>query len=218
MDSTKYPRTFHLPFSPGVSNTDKIISSVKDLIGVELVITEKIDGSNVCLQCESLHARSHDGPPRHPSYDELKAMHSGIRFLIPEDLQVFGEWCAAIKSLEYTAVLPSYLFVFGIRQGYKTWLAWDDVVEYANTNGFCAVPVIHRGVFNDIQSLEKRINQIMMEPSAYGPEKEGVVVRVATAFDDKKFKTHVAKYVRANHVQEDEHWSKGMYSKHKVQR
>ena len=49
----------------------------------------------------------------------------------------------------------------------------------------------------------------MTEPSNFGKEKEGCVIRKANAFTDEQgFEKNVCKYVRANHVQTDEHWTK----------
>ena len=44
----KYPRTFHLPWSPGATSDDKMLKSIEHFIGKEVVITEKMDGEN-CL-------------------------------------------------------------------------------------------------------------------------------------------------------------------------
>ena len=43
---SKYNRTFHLPWSPGSTNDDRISNNVDSLLGKEIVITEKLDGSN----------------------------------------------------------------------------------------------------------------------------------------------------------------------------
>ena len=41
-----------------------------------------------------------------------------------------------------------------------------------------------------------------------GHEVEGFVVRNAAAFHYDDFKNNVGKYVRAHHVQTDDHWTK----------
>jgi hypothetical protein len=43
---SKYNRTYHLPYSPGATNDDRISDGVDSLLGKEIVITEKLDGSN----------------------------------------------------------------------------------------------------------------------------------------------------------------------------
>ncbi len=77
--SAKYPRSFHLPWSPGGTSDDKRMADVSPLVGVELVITEKCDGSNLTYTRESVFSRSHAGPPAHPSFDLAKATHARIR-------------------------------------------------------------------------------------------------------------------------------------------
>jgi hypothetical protein len=41
---TKYPRTYHLPFSPGLQNDDRVIETLGGLIGQEVIVTEKMYG------------------------------------------------------------------------------------------------------------------------------------------------------------------------------
>lgn len=48
--ATKYPRTAHLPFSPGATNDDRIMSAAdfeRLLAMPEFVVTEKMDGGNL---------------------------------------------------------------------------------------------------------------------------------------------------------------------------
>ncbi len=40
----KYPRTFHLPGSPGVSSDDKLLRDTPTMQAEQIVITEKMDG------------------------------------------------------------------------------------------------------------------------------------------------------------------------------
>src|SRR5579862_5193252 len=97
--SEKYPRIFHLPFSPGGTSDDKVMSDVEALLGRELVLTEKMDGSNVCLESKQVYGRSHTDAPKHESFSALKALHASTRHLIPPDWQVFGEWLWAMHSI-----------------------------------------------------------------------------------------------------------------------
>lgn len=57
--SSKYPRTFHLPYSKGSTNDDRISDSTKSLIGIDIVITEKLDGSNASITRDGVYGRSH---------------------------------------------------------------------------------------------------------------------------------------------------------------
>ena len=55
--SAKYPRSFHLPWSPGGTSDDKRIADVSTLLARELVITEKCDGSNLTYTRRGVFAR-----------------------------------------------------------------------------------------------------------------------------------------------------------------
>ncbi|RAP39594.1 hypothetical protein BYZ73_19735 [Rhodovulum viride] len=53
----KSGRTVHLPFSPGATSDDKIMSSLEGLMAEDLVVTEKMDGENTTLHAGGSHAR-----------------------------------------------------------------------------------------------------------------------------------------------------------------
>jgi hypothetical protein len=48
----KYPRTLHLPWSPGLTNDDRQLKSTEHFEGREVVVTVKMDGEN-CLDQET---------------------------------------------------------------------------------------------------------------------------------------------------------------------
>ena len=74
MDSRKYGRTFHYPFSPGTTSDDRINHDYWfDMQSIEQVVhTEKLDGENTCLNQYGVFARSHAAPTRHPWANYLK--------------------------------------------------------------------------------------------------------------------------------------------------
>lgn len=200
----KYPRTFHLPFSPGAGSDDKITPSVDPILGQEVVITEKLDGSNCCLTKDQVFARTHATPARHPSFNWVKQVHAGIAHLIEEDELIFGENCFAIHSIEYHG-LPSYFFAFGIfKNGY--WLSWEEVKKRANELGLITVPELGFFNFKTSKELQKAIEGVYSQPSVFGGDREGVVVRAITGFKEEDFETSVMKMVRKDHVQTEDHW------------
>jgi hypothetical protein len=203
--SKKYPRSLHLPFSPGGTNDDKRLSSVDHFLDQDLVLTEKMDGSNVCLESAAVFARSHSGAPKHPSFDALKQMHASIRHLISEEVQVFGEWCYARHSIAYDQ-LPGYLLLFGIRHR-GLWCSWDEVQMWAEELGVPTVPELARSSFSTAKELQEAVEGLAVQPSKCGGEREGVVVRRAGTFWDHDFPLALAKWVRKGHVQTDDHWS-----------
>ncbi len=119
---------------------------------------------------------------------------------------MFGEWVYAKHSIEYTA-LTSFFQVFGVRTGSK-WASWDEVCLWAAELGTVTVPVAAGPrVFENQNDLQDCVEQLVRQPSACGGEREGVVVRLAGEFADEDFGTSVAKWVRKDHVQSDDHWS-----------
>ena len=209
MVSPKYNRTFHMPWSKGATNDDKIAASMEKLIGVPIVITEKMDGSNTSLEAGGCFARTHSGPPSHTSFDGLKALHAAIKYKIPQDYQLFGEWCYARHSIEYNE-LPGYFLLFNVRmlnpEFNDIWLAWEEVELWAEEIGVPTVPVLFKGTISSEKELQELVESLMIQTSKCGGIREGVVVRTQKAFEDYNFSKCVMKCVRANHVQTSEHW------------
>jgi hypothetical protein len=67
----KYPRTPHLPWSPGIAPDDEVSGRLSGLEGREVVVTEKLDGENTTLYADHVHARSVDSA-HHPSRSWVK--------------------------------------------------------------------------------------------------------------------------------------------------
>lgn len=204
--SAKYPRSFHLPWSPGGTNDDKRLADVSALVGVEIVITEKCDGSNLTYTKKHVFSRSHSGPPSHASFDLAKATHARIGHMLSEGLSLFCEYCYAVHSIEYGG-LPEYSLVFGARDDVTgTWWDWDMVVAQAHDVELPTVPELFRGTVADAAELEALTLELAAEPSAFGGEREGVVARPAGEFADADFGKSIGKWVRKGHVQTDDHW------------
>jgi hypothetical protein len=209
--SAKYPRTKHFPFSPGSTSDDKFMSEedYESLIGEHLVFTEKLDGSNVCLTRDAVYSRSHSGPPGHVSFNPLKSLHSVLRHTIDNDVSVFGEWCYAVHSIEYS-VLQHHLNIFGVRDDTTgRWWDWDYVELMAAELSVPTVPVLLEGAVGDKKKLQKIIESFASLSSVYGPVREGLVVRkYYDVYQDNEKLMGLGKWVRANHVQTDEHWTR----------
>jgi len=219
----KYPRTPHLPFSPGVTKDDRIISNagLNYLFNCPVIITEKVDGSNICLSANGIHARSVNGEPRHKSFDLLKAMWASkihrFNALCWDNTYIYGEWCYAKHSIKYNR-LPGYLLIFGVRQSY-TWWKWEQVEELARELDIPTVPMIGSNVFIRPNGerfttyltssyLEEMFRQAIINGSLLGGEHiEGFVIRNYYAFDNRDFEMNIAKWVRKDHVQTDVHWT-----------
>lgn len=199
--SAKFPRIPHLPFSPGASPDDLRLKNAKSLLGLPVVLTEKMDGANVALTREHVYARSHSSPARGPVFDELKAYHATVRHLIPAGLTVFAEWCLAVHSIEYEGDRFPRLFVLAVRDDEKhEWFDWEYTFLWAGRLGASPVPKMRLDVFAESDALRRAVEQAAKGPSAWrGGPPEGVVVRpVSGLLGDFLFGRHVAKYVRAD--------------------
>lgn len=200
----KYPRTLHLPWSPGTTSDDRIHKDISFFDGRRVIVTEKLDGENTSMYSDHIHARSPDSVG-HPSRNWVKTFHSNLKFNIPEGLRICGENVFAEHSIHYTK-LPSYFLVFGIYEGNKC-LSWDDTVDWCNLLDLHTVPVLYDGVWN-----EEIVKALYTGVSKCGGLQEGYVVRVADSFTyeadekEKVFEKDIAKFVRKGHVQTDEHW------------
>ncbi|MGG4342165.1 RNA ligase family protein [Paenibacillus lautus] len=195
----KYPKTMHLPWSRGYTDDDKILRSTDHFTGQEVVITEKMDGENTTMYPNFIHARSLDSKD-HPSRHYVKTLHGGIQFLIPEGYRLCGENVYAKHSLSYSA-LPAYYMLFSVWNEYNVCLSWDETEAWAERLGLVTVPVLYRGIWN-----EAAAKACYTKLSNCGGEQEGYVVRLVSSFAYGDFKRSVAKFVRENHVQTDEHW------------
>ncbi len=218
MDSPKYERTFHLPWSPGGTSDDKRMKDVSGLINTKIVLTEKMDGSNVCMETGGCFARTHSGPPDHPSFDAFKQLHSMCKSRIPKGIQVFGEWCYALHSIPYDRLPGSYFLMFGIRDLYSNkWLSWEEVEIWAEELQVPTVPVLSNSIeVESVSSLKMLTDILCKQPSVHGSLREGVVVRVYREFDNVEFPNLVAKCVRSDHVQTDQHWKTQQIVKNKL--
>ena len=191
----KYPRTAHLPWSPGVSSDDVRILDTTTFAGKEVIVTEKMDGENTSLYRDHIHARSLDSR-HHPSRDWVKTWHGNIAYTIPVGWRICGENLYARHSVAYPD-LASYFYGFSIWNEDNICLNWAETEEWFELLGVHPVPVLFRGVWD-----EAAIRALSIDANTT----EGYVVRLAEAFNYEDFPRSLAKWVRPHHVQTDQHW------------
>lgn len=205
----KYPRTPHMPFSPGSIDDDKVLSNLDHFIGREVVVTEKLDGENCTLYSDYYsHARSIDSK-HHPSRNWVKSFHSGIVYKMPTGLRICGENMYAQHSIAYDN-LDSYFYAFSVWKD-NLCLSWEQTKQICTELDVCIVPILWRGIFNlkKIQLLTSELDFNITE---------GLVMRVVDEFTYDEFGTSIAKYVRADHVTTDEHWMSKPITPNKLKR
>lgn len=198
MSVIKYPRTPHLPWSPGATSDDAFLKSLSHFEGNEVVVTEKMDGENTSMYRDHIHARSTDSA-HHPSRTMVKKLHASIAHDIPDGWRICGENLYARHSIAYTD-LPSVFLVFSIWNEENMALSWSETETWAKLLGLTTVPVLFKGRWKEDEIME------IYKPTGTFGEMEGYVVRLSDAFLYKDFDKSVAKFVRKNHVQTDGHW------------
>lgn len=214
-DFFRFPSTPHLAWLGGghMPRDDKLLSrpEVDALLAGPVVVEEKLDGANLGLSLGpggELRAQNrgqylfepHAGQfARLPRWLEqhADALH---RILTTEHI-VFGEWCAARHSLDYTA-LPDWFLVFDVydRRAGRFWSSARRNALAAEA-GLSTVPRVRHGV----TTLAELTQLVHTTASQYrtGQPLEGIVVR----HEDADWCRARAKLVRADFTQAiDEHW------------
>ncbi len=191
---THYPRTPHLPWSPGVGSDDVRAGDLSGLAGREVVVTEKLDGENTTLYADGLHARSLDSA-HHPSRAWVKALQGRMARSIPPGRRVCGENLYARHSIGYED-LASWFYAFSVWDGGRC-LDWDETVRFTRRLGVPVPPVLWRGTFD-----ERALRALRLDTA----RQEGYVVRTVEGFGREEFGGRVAKWVRGGHVQTSAHW------------
>lgn len=197
-DRVKYPRTFHLPYSPGGTSDDRKMTDVSCFEGQDVVVTVKMDGEQTTMYQDGFHARSLD-TPSHPSRDWLWGLHRRIGYQVPAGWRLCGENLFAKHSIHYKN-LPAHFLVFSIWNERNEALSWDDTVQYAGVLDLLTVPVLYRGPWNE------SLIRDLYRPTFEGDPCEGYVVRVTRSFQYREFPRVVGKFVREGHVTTDGHW------------
>lgn len=214
-DFFRFPHTPHIAWlGQCAPRDDKVLSpaEVKTLLSDEVVVEEKLDGANLGLSLAedgSLRAQNrgqylaepHAGQfARLPAWlmQHGEALHSVLNY----DLIVFGEWCAARHSLDYTA-LPDWFLLFDVYDRH-TAKFWNTARRnaLAMQAGLMAVPQLFRGKIT-LQALKSLVNSTT---SRYrkGPL-EGVVIRR----ESSEWCEARAKLIRVDFTQAiDTHWRK----------
>ena len=198
MKRYKYPRTYHFPFSPGLGSDDKVFDDFEDYFkNRKVVITEKMDGENTTIYKDMCHARSIDS--KHRDYHSwLLSYIPSFQYMLKDNERVCGEYLYAKHSIYYDD-LPCYFMVFSIWQD-KQCLSWEDTVKRCKELGLITVPVLYQGEYD-----EGKIQECIRVVKSHNGE--GIVMRLASDYRYDDFTKSIVKYVRANHVQTDEHWS-----------
>lgn len=209
-DRVKFPRTYHLPWSPGATKDDRILQDLDAFERAEggVVATVKMDGENTTFYSDYVHARSIEYEP-HPSRSWVKALHAQVAHDIPRGWRVCGENLYAKHSIKYEN-LADYFQVFSVWDERNVCLSWAETETWAALLGLKTVPLLYRGAWDE------RAMRVLYRPTHEGDPCEGFVVRLAGEFHYREYRRCVAKYVRAGHVQTHEHWMRTVLEPNRV--
>jgi hypothetical protein len=205
-DYVKYPRTHHLPWSPGITEDDRVLRDLSGFLGKRVIVTRKMDGENFSGYTGYSHARSVDGR-HHYTRDWAKTFWMQRAHDLPQGWRLCAENLYAVHSIPY-ADLPGYLLAFSIWDERNACLSWDESLEWFDLLDIPRVPVLFDGIWD-----EAAIRALYDERHDWDAH-EGYVVRLADSFAYGDFKASVAKFVRARHVATTKHWMYGAGRRH----
>ena len=205
-NKVKYPRTYHLPWSPGMNRDDRQMADVGIFDGEEVMICEKLDGENTTMHPDLIHARSIE-TDSHPSRNWVKNLWAQKAYNIPPDWRVCGENMYAKHAIHYTKAnenaLATYFYMFSIWDDRNVCLSWSETEDWAELLGFTLVPVLYKGIW-DMNVLEELNKMMENNPGTI----EGYVVRLSREYHYSEFRSVCGKYVRKDHVQNNHgHWA-----------
>lgn len=180
----KFPRTPHLPGSRATADD---VHTAYPYRG-NVVVTEKMDGSNIMMSRDKFITRS--GKTSNADWVfPARQTHLEIQHLIPKGYWLAGELVYWRKSVAYDA-LPAAFLAFGAMKGNKV-LSWTETVELATQCGLHMVPVLAQ----DVSPAEG----IKAGMASLDGHKEGFVVRPMESFSLPHYGDFVGKYVDSHH-------------------
>jgi len=214
-NKVKYPRTYHLPWSPGMNRDDRQMTDISIFEGQRVMICEKLDGENTTWYNDYIHARSLDSDS-HPSRNWVKNLWAQHAYELPDGWRLCGENMFAKHAIHYTKengnALDSFFYVFSIWNEKNMCLSWDETIEWIQLLGLTPVPVIYDGIWN-MNIIEELNKKMEASPNTI----EGYVIRLAREYHYSEFRDVCGKYVRKNHVQNNHgHWSQQKITKNEL--
>jgi hypothetical protein len=90
-------------------------------------------------------------------------------------------------------------------------MSWNETMDLFEQVGVLAVPILFIGVY-DKDEIQEAVGRRISNTSKH----EGYVIRTFDSFHYDDFQHNVAKWVRPDHVQTDEHWMHGEIKKNKL--
>ena len=218
-DFFRFPSTSHIAWlAKGSPREDKLLSSneAQAFLAVNVSVEEKIDGANEGFSLApdgTVRAQNRGQYLAHPHAgqfarlpDWLAAHGEGVQTALAlhadVGLMLFGEWCTARHSLDYTA-LPDWFLLFDVyeRQSGRFWSSTRRNALAAES-GLATVPTLFRGRI----TLADLTAMLDTTPSRY---RSGILEGVVVRQEGDLWCDARAKLVRPDFTQTiTEHWSR----------
>ena len=98
-----------------------------------------------------MYSRTVNAPASHPSFGPVKELASQLSYILPDNVQLFGENMFGVHSIEYNR-LKSFFYVFaGLRDGVE-WMGWDEVCSLTSDLDLPTVPILTRQKVCDVMN------------------------------------------------------------------
>lgn len=212
-DFFRFPQTQHLAWlGAGVPRDDKVLTNAEAqaFLTHTVVLEEKVDGANLGFsvgangEVRAQNRGQYLARPFTGQFSRLNAWlamrEEALSDALGEHLMLFGEWVAAVHSLEY-AELPDYFLVFDVydRLERRFWSTTRRNV-LAGQLGLRPIQQLGAGHFS-LHSLRQRIDATQ---STY---RDGVCEGIYLRYEDANWLQDRAKLVHPDFVQSmGEHW------------
>ena len=207
LDRLKYPRTPYWPYSPTIGRGDTVHPDPERFVGFPIVVTEKLDGSNVLIHRGRVYGRSVAAEAANKWMAMVKKHHAWK--VTETDIYLYGEDIYGVHSIHYGAVRENETFyAFALRGSKGDFRSMAALEQFASERSIPVVPVLYRGIFTSVGQIAQFIRDEHAKPSALGGEREGMVIRNSDPFPSSEFSNNVCKSVRQDHVQTDQHWTR----------
>jgi ATP-dependent RNA circularization protein (DNA/RNA ligase family) len=213
-DFFRFPSTVHLDVGASVFRSDKVMTKTeqREFLKNDLIAEEKLDGANIGISQSlngKLRIQNRGGyiiEPFTGQFSRLSAwlaMHSEkLNEVCGNNKILFGEWCAARHSIEYSS-LPDFFLLFDVFDADEVQF-WSVIRRNALASfaGLYTVPrldivdVSISGLWKTLEDSRSKFSSARME---------GIVFRN----DSPLWNIGRAKLVRSDFTQAiDDHWTK----------
>lgn len=225
MEFFKFPRTPHLFVISGLDIRDDKVFSDQEcqlFLNNNIILEEKVDGANIGISLSEKgdiqiqNRGNYILPGGHPQFNLIwDWAYSRISLLtkhISNNFIVFGEWCYAKHSIQYTS-LPDWFLGFDVYdKKNETFLNTHIRNQIFLKINIESIPILGKGNYSR-KDLEKRL--VSSKSNFYSGHIEGIYLR----YEDSEKLIKRAKIVNKDFIQEiDIHWSKKELISNKLQR